>query len=423
MSLLIAAPFLLHTARLVDVPLIDTLERLAFDTRLRLTLPGTVDDRIVIVDVDEKTLELEGRFPWPRDKLAHLVDQLFDRYDISLLGFDMVFAEADESRVLDQLNRIMDGKPDSSLSREIRSAFPARDASFASSISGRPVVLGYYFSHDIHDKRRSGTLPEPVLPAEIADVLEVSGPVAQGYGANLDILQQAAGRGGYFDNVLGDNDGIYRRAPTVQSYDGAIYDSLALAMAQYYLGETLVFGKNMEWIYLGDRAIPVDEDMAVLIPYRGPEGSFRYVSASDVLRGEVADPAVLKNKIVIFGASASGMFDLRNTPVQTVYPGVEIHANLLSGILDERFLSRAAYTVAAELVVLFALAVLMAYLMPMLSAIWSIVLTLSILGTLVSLNLYLWVSHDTVLPLAGSLTLVLILYLFNASLGFLGRVQ
>lgn len=418
-SLLIAVPFLLHAAQLLRIPFIDTLENLAYDARLNLTLPGTVDERIVIVDVDEKSLANEGRFPWPRDKLAKLVIQLFDRYGIAIIGFDMVFAESDDSAVLRRLDDILSNQPDSPIAREIRTAFPERDASFAQSIYQRPVVLGYYFSYDIDDPQDTGVLPEPLLPAEIAEALDISALSARGYGANIDILQQAAERGGYFDNPLSDSDGIFRRSPMVQSYKGAIYDSLSLAVTQAYLGESLVFGKNQEWLYLGDRGFPVDEDLAALIPYRGPEKSFPYVSATDVLNDRVDDPQILRDKIVLLGTSAPGLFDLRNTPVQKIYPGVEIHANLISGMLDQRFLSKPAYTSAAELVVLATIAVVMAFLMPVFGAITSILMTIAIMAILIGMNFYLWTFQAAVFPLAGSLALVLLLYLFNASYGFL----
>ena len=418
-SLLIAVPFLLHSAQLFRVPFIDTLENLTYDARLNQTLPGTVDERIVIVDVDEKSLAKEGRFPWPRDKLARLLNQLFHKYGIAIAGFDMVFAEADDSIVLRKLDAIVSEQADSEISRKIRATFPVRDESFARSMQDRPIVLGYYFSYNSNDPRQTGVLPEPVLPAEIAEVMEISALSTYGFGANLEVLQQAAGRGGYFDNPLSDDDGIFRRAPLVQSFDGAIYDSLSLAITQAYLGDSLVFGKNKEWLYLGDRGIPVDDHLAALIPYRGTEGSFPYVSATDVLNNQVADPAVLKDKIVLIGTSAPGLFDLRNTPVQKIYPGVEIHANLISGMLDQRFLSRPAYTVAAELVVLVTIALVMAFVMPIFGAITSILMTISFMVLLIGMNLYLWTAQAAVFPLAGSLALVLLLYLFNASYGFL----
>ncbi|HEU5321079.1 MAG TPA: CHASE2 domain-containing protein, partial [Methylomirabilota bacterium] len=112
-GLIVVVVFLVHTVGLwgLRLPLLDRLEAIIYDTRLRLTMPETVDAKIVILDIDEKSLAEreqggEGRWPWPRDRLALLMDKLFDKYEIAVLGFDVVFAERDESsgiRVLERL--------------------------------------------------------------------------------------------------------------------------------------------------------------------------------------------------------------------------------------------------------------------------------------------------------------------------------
>src|SRR4029079_182897 len=102
---------LAHVTDRLRVPFIDSLETLIYDARLRLTMPRTQDPRIVILDLDEKSLVEperggEGRWPWPRDRLALLLDKLFDHYGIAIVGVDVVFAERDESsgiRVLERL--------------------------------------------------------------------------------------------------------------------------------------------------------------------------------------------------------------------------------------------------------------------------------------------------------------------------------
>ena len=100
---------------------------------------------------------------------------------------------------------------------------------------------------------------------------------------------------------------------------------------------------GLEWLKLGQQRIPVDKEVAALIPYRGPQGSFHYISATDVLTRHVA-PALLKDKIVLVGTTAAGLLDLRATPVQNVYAGVEIHANMIAGILDNNIKEQPAYT-------------------------------------------------------------------------------
>ena len=109
LGLAIALFFLCHSADWVRIPLINTLDAFIYDSRLRLTAPGGVDERIVIVDIDEKSLAEVGRWPWSRNKMAELTNRLFDHYGIAILGFDVVFAEPDQSSGLPSLEALAKG--------------------------------------------------------------------------------------------------------------------------------------------------------------------------------------------------------------------------------------------------------------------------------------------------------------------------
>ena len=106
LTLLVTAVFLCHTAELFNSRLINQLEAFLYDSRVKFTMPGGVDRRIVIVDIDEKSLSEIGRWPWSRDQVARMVDQLFDNYGVQLLGFDIVFSEPDGSSGLEMLDRL-----------------------------------------------------------------------------------------------------------------------------------------------------------------------------------------------------------------------------------------------------------------------------------------------------------------------------
>ncbi len=108
LTLLVTVVFLFHTSGAFHWRLIGQLENLLYDTRVKLTMPGGVDKRIVIVDIDELSLSEVGRWPWGRDRIAKMVDELFEYYQIRLLGFDVVFSEPDDSsglNILDKLGR------------------------------------------------------------------------------------------------------------------------------------------------------------------------------------------------------------------------------------------------------------------------------------------------------------------------------
>ena len=431
-SLALVVPFLLHASGTLRLGFLEQIENLAYDARLNLTLPGTRDERIAIVDIDEPSLKALGRWPWSRDTLADLVDRLFEDYDVRALGFDVVFAEEDESAGLDVLRELARGSlsGNAAFRRTLERIAPRldRDRAFARALEGRNVVLGYFFRREVDGgDPTSGVLPEPVRRVEPvgAEGLPLTRP--EGYGGNLRILQESAAGGGFFDNPLVSADGVFRRVPLVQQYDGGLYELLALATVRAALGwpearfEIAREGNDyraLEAVHLGDRyRIPVDADGAVLVPYRGAQGSFPYVSAKDVLDGS-AEPGVLEDRIVLMGATAAGLLDLRTTPVQNVYPGVEVHANVISGILDQRIMRRPAYLLGYEFVLLAAIGLLMTGLLPFLSPLWLSTATVGLGALVVAGNLAAWTGADLVLPLATPLLLIGLLFVFHVAWGF-----
>ena len=153
---------ILHAVGMMPMGVLQRLDDLIYDTRLRATLPATLDERVVIVDIDEKSLAEVGRWPWPRDRMAQLVDTLFDQQHIALLGFDTVFAEPDDSSGLRQLQQMASGpladQPGFAQRLQSLQAELDFDAQFARALHNRPVVLGYYLTSD-RNGRTSGTLP------------------------------------------------------------------------------------------------------------------------------------------------------------------------------------------------------------------------------------------------------------------------
>lgn len=419
---------LLNTSGALQMGFIKELENYSYDARLKILMPRTQDDRIVIVDIDEKSLQEQGRWPWGRNKLAHLVDKLFADYKINTLGFDVVFAEKDESSGLKNLEEI-GAKSGGNLNDLVKQLKPKLDYDqiFAESLKGRNVVLGYYFRED--DGAGSvGLLPSASFKDGSFKGKRLGFKEARAYGANLDVLQQNAATAGHF-NPDPDEDGISRRVPMLISHNGNLYEALSVAVARTALGQAKLeagFAEGLgvddqyaglEWLRLGDKIIPVDDEVAALIPYRGEQGSFPYVSATDVLTGKVP-PQVLNGKIVLLGTTAPGLMDLRATPVQNIYPGVEIHANMIAGILDQNIKERPAYVLGAEFIILLLAGLLLAFLLPALSPVWATLAAGVVLLAGIAFNLLIWQSANLVLPLASFLLLVSGIYVLNMSYGF-----
>jgi len=146
--------------------IVQKLDAFVYDARLRASMPSTLDDRIAIIDIDEPSLAEVGRWPWSRDRVAALVDELFVNQRVAVLGMDVVFAEPDESSGLKRLQALADGplKNERGFQRELARLAPEldNDQRLAQALHDRPVVLGYYFTSD-RNGHRSGVLPEPVI--------------------------------------------------------------------------------------------------------------------------------------------------------------------------------------------------------------------------------------------------------------------
>ena len=433
LGLAVLVVFLGHAAKFYRIPFVDQLDWIIYDARLGWTAPGGVDERIVILDIDEKSLATPelGRWPWGRDVLAGLVHKLFDKYGVRVLGFDVVFAEPDHSsglRVLDGLARgaLKDIPQFQAALAELRPRLD-HDAQFAATIKGRPVVLGYYLTSD-RDARTSGTLPPPVLPAGTFTGRPTVFTSWTGYGANLSDFQAAAAATGHI-NAFPDRDGINRCVPMLAEYKEAYYEPFALAVMRarlgfppvkpgYPPGTVLNRHPGLEWLEIGPKhQVPVDENACALVPYRGPEGSFPYISLADVYFDRVPVER-LKDKIVLVGATAPGLFDLRATPVGENFPGVEVHANLIAGMIDGRIKAKPAYVLAAEVILLLVAGIALAIWLPFLTPLRAVLASAAALAAITALGFGVWVEADIVLPLAASLLMTIGLFALNMSYGY-----
>lgn len=429
------AIFTLHLAGTPRFEIIDRIENYLYDVRVRLTMPGTVDDRIVIIDIDEISQARLGQWPWPRDTLAAIVDQLFDHYDVRVLGLDVLFAEAEE-RSAERLLATLASSPfakDPAFARELDRHRDALDSNvrFAESMIARDVVTGFVFKDSLADGEpaSTGVLPTPVIHAKDVAGLDVPFVEARGFAGNLDALQGNAIAGGFFDSPIIDADGVFRRAPLVQQYAGDLYASLGLAVARVALGNPdigLVFadrddgrmrGLDLEALTLGDRRIPVNEQVAVFIPWRGPQESFPFISAAEVLDG-TAPRNRLQGKIALLGASAAGLLDLRSTPVGQRYIGVEAHANLVAGLLDGNIRQQPAWSDGLEFLLLLLVALLTAVLLPRLSPVMALALVVAMLVATLAGNLWLWSTQQLVVPAAALLVFIVLISMLQITYGF-----
>jgi adenylate cyclase len=430
---------LLHASGAVRIDVLQRLDDILYDARLRATMSRTLDERIVIVDIDEKSLAEVGRWPWGRDKLAVLVQELLGQQKAALLGFDVFFPEPDESSGLKRLlqlakNELRDQPGFSERLAQLQESLDY-DAVFAKSLEKQPVVLGYYFTSD-SGGLVNGVLPAPVMQQEALRGRPIRFVSYSGYGSNIEPLAGVVALAGHTNPIV-EGDGVVRSIPVIAEYKDKYYESLSLAMFRLLTGLPSVepgfpqekfLSRNyhgLESILLkqGDKtmALPVDQRVTTLVPFRGPGGpnggSFKYVSASDVLAKRLA-PGQLKDKILLLGTTAPGLLDLRVTPAGEAYPGVEIHANMISGFLDGKVFVKPDYAVGFEVVVLILSGLTLAFALPMLSAPKAVATSVAVMVVLVGFNFWLYSAYGLVLPLATALVMALTAFALNMSYGY-----
>ncbi|MGJ7509481.1 CHASE2 domain-containing protein [Variovorax sp. GT1P44] len=435
-----------HVGGIWRFPFLEKIDNFIYDARLRATMPRTLDPRIVIVDIDDPSLQQFGQWPWSRDKLARLTTEVMERQQAVVLGFDVLFVEPDESSGLEMLRRLAKGplRGQAGLAEEIERVAPYldHDAAFANALAGQRIALGFYLTQTL-EPRANGVLPEPILPPGAFPEGRWYATRWNGFVGTIPQLAKAAPMAGFLNVVLDANrDGIVRSVPLIAQYTGTqgqpgYYESLGLAVYREAVGADAVVpvfapvgaGTGPPplvalLLKAGGRSlrIPVDSTASALVPFRGlggaRGGSFRHISASDVIGGALA-PGELKDKIVLVGSTAPGLEDLRSAPVGAAYPGVEVHANIVSGLLDGRMPAVPDYAPGYELVTVLAAGLVLAFGLTLSSAVRAVLIAAITTAVLVGVNTWLFIQAGLVLPLAAALALIALAFVLNMSWGYL----
>ncbi len=446
------------------------LDNLIYDQRFAFMLetPKATEHKIVIIDIDERSLSTYGRWPWSRFDFGDLVGKLAD-YGVIVLGFDYYFPEP-ERNLMAELREKADGSDiASNLPPEVQleewSNLLDGDLHFAEQMELLDTVLGVSFKSG--ESMRYGDLPAPIIKLDEERTQTISFLRAIGYEGNVDILQKAAKGAGFFDTIP-DSDGVLRRTPLVMRYGNNLYPSLALEMMRLYFFEeefeiqteadlTGQFDR-LAGIKVGQVFIPTDNIGQVLIPYTGTSNlgnssPYTYISAVDVLNDTISpeQEEALFNSLALVGATATGLFDLRSAPMEPVFPGVEVHANVLNALLsaapaytlensegelesgsqldnaisvlrgsqNEPFPSRPDWEEGAVIATIVVSGVFLSLVYPMLGPALLLLSSLSFMLGVTALNFKLWSDYNLDLSLIIIVFLIFLITVVNLSYGFL----
>ena len=399
--------------RLFDPPPVELMRMRGFDVLQTLFPRQAGDHPVAIVDVDDESLAVLGQWPWPRTRLAALVDRL-TALGAAVIGFDVYFPEPDRmSPGLAAQSFVGLDEP----TRAALARLPSNDAIFAEALRRSRVVLG-----ETARERDLGGVGKPLVKAPLARLGPDPRPYLRSFPGIVraipELEQQAAGIG--MVTIVPEPDGIVRRVPLVIAIGTDIFPALAFEMLRVAVGESVAVrtgAAGIEGLLINPYTIPTDEKGRVWVHF-APHEKTIYISAKDVLDGSV-DPGRIAGKLVLIGTSAIGLGDNKTTPLDALLPGVEVHAQLLETVIGGTYLDRPNWATLAELLLIAATGIIMIVLVPIAGARWTLLLLVLIGAALASGSAYLYRAHalmiDATLPLLATAALYTLLVYANYS--------
>jgi adenylate cyclase len=396
--------------RIVDPAPVEELRVRTFDT-FQLVQPRVKTARpVTIVDIDEKSLADPrlGQWPWPRTRIADIVNNL-TRMGAVVIAFDVVFAEPD------RLNPDMAAENFRGLdeaTREKLRALPSNDQIFADAIRKSRVVLGESGGRDVHSD-----LDKALPVTGFAMLGEDPEPYIfkfDGLLRNVKVLEEAAAGRGLF-TIVPERDGIVRRVPMIMDAQDVRMPALSFEVLRILGGSGTIMIKTdkagIDSVVLqGLRLkIPTDSFARLWVHYARNDPSI-YVSAVDVLDGRVP-PEMISRKLILIGTSATGMNDIKTTPVSRAMPGVEIHAQALESALTGSALSQPNYGKEWEFLAALVAGIVVIVFAPAFGPVTLVVVGALLAALLVGTSWYFFTQHRLLIDFTYPLLSTTLIYL------------
>ena len=395
------------------------IELKLYDLKFRFRGARPPSSEVVILALDDESLKKVGRWPWSRSDIARLI-KMVKAAGPRVVALDIIFAEKEETGALKAVTSLRQEFTRKGVtSPEILSLLAQEeqradvDRQLAKAIKeGPPTILGFFFrgvggtAGGLSQERLMGanfTQASTYNLVRSLDNQPSNVPLlgAAGVEVNLPGILEAAAGNGYF-NMVPDVDGTVRWFPLTILYGSDFFAPEALVALDHYRGRpplAITLSRlGVEEIRVGRQAIPVDRHGRVLLNYLGPTGTIPTYSAAAILDGSL--PArVLKDKIVMVGATAVGIYDLRVTPFSGIFPGVEVQATAIDNLLKDNFISYSDYGLLRILLIILGLGILLGVLLQRLSAVWGFIVALGMLEIFTLINYFLFSRFNLYLEL------------------------
>lgn len=398
--------------RLWDPFPVEALRLRSFDLFQVFHPRQAVQQPVVIVDIDEESLAAVGQWPWPRTLIAQMLENIY-KAGSSVVGFDIVFPQPD------RMSPAIFGETVVGLDQNLQEALqqlPSNDRAFAEMLLKGSVVLG---QSGYQRNLQSGGKPVRSVPVAVVGedprhfLINFPGIVR-----NTPELEDAAAGVAVF-TLLPERDGVIRRVPAMTTVGFTMVPALALELMRISGGQNAVLVKTDEAgvrsIAIDGVEVPTDRRGRIWVNFAEFEKR-RYISAKEVLSGALPAGS-LDDKIVIVGSSATGLFDVKVTPLYAAMPGVEVHAQLIETIVERSYLHRPNYALGAEAALTLVAGLFAILLVPLLGAFYTLLLGAVLSASLFGGSWYLYIDSGTLIdvsfPMAASFSVFSLMLFVN----------
>ncbi|MGE0082844.1 MAG: CHASE2 domain-containing protein [Desulfococcaceae bacterium] len=417
---------------LLQIPFLHRIELETLDLRFHFRGEKNTGGNIVLAVVDEKSISEQGKWIWPRAKFADLITRLSDA-GAKVIAFDIGFLEADrnDQNIIETLEKMGQHLKSSGILLPETENFMEKlkneanqDRILADAIRNAKakIVLGYFFhtglSPSEYPEEEDFIIQQENIAGSEYKIRKISADFKGGHmiegilpQSNIKIISESSRYSGHF-NMEPDQDGVIRFIPLAVRFRDNFYAPLSLMTAGAWLDAPAGISADssgVRSVRVGTTSVPTDSEGRMFINYRGGEGTFPHISVTDILHDRVP-PEMFRDKIVMVGVTAIGIYDMRVVPFENIFPGLEIHANAVDNILTKDFLKKPYWIPLFDIAGIVFSGLLLGILLPRMGVGAGTVTASALFSGYIMLAQYMFSASGLIITLIYPLSVMLILY-------------